>query len=292
MTPTPDTYGEVVIIGPATWNHVIALDSLPRAESHMQFARDHWWTVGGTSAGKALHLADLGIDHTLVAAIGDDHAGDRVRAELRRGRVRVVEMPGASVTEGHTNLMDPSGGRVSLYVDRPPLASHASVMVAMGAAEGARVVVLDLAETGAIIATESPSFDGEVWVDLHDWDGNNAFQAPFAAVADVVVASHERLPHIESFLRRCIDGGATMAIVTSGADGAVGMDAAGEITWLDALTVDVTDTNGAGDAFIAGAIAARLRGEPMLHVLQAGTQQASRALTSRHLCASLDMQAI
>ena len=53
----------VVVIGPATWNHIIALDELPRAQPHMQFANDHWWTVGGTSAGKALHLADLRI-HT------------------------------------------------------------------------------------------------------------------------------------------------------------------------------------------------------------------------------------
>ncbi|WP_430869020.1 carbohydrate kinase family protein [Demequina aurantiaca] len=280
---------DVVVIGPATWNHVIALDELPPPTPHMQFARDHWWTMGGTSAGKALHLADLGVEQTLVAAIGPDDAGDHVRSQLARGGVRLVEMPGAVATESHTNLMSTTGERVSLYVDPPPAASAASVEVARLAIADATVVVLDLAATGARIAGDDVPLDAEVWVDLHDWDGESNFQVPFVGAANVVVASHERLADIERFLRRCIDDGAELAIVTRGADGSVGMDAAGNTVICAASAVDVVDTNGAGDAFVAGALAARMHGLPLEQMLEAGSKQALRALTSRHLCASLDM---
>ncbi|WP_062212253.1 carbohydrate kinase family protein [Demequina oxidasica] len=291
MTPRPQRAARprVVVVGPATWNHIILLDHLPYPSPHMQFAANHWWTVGGTSAGKALHLADLGVAQTLVAALGNDQGGDHVRDALARGGVHLVEMPSADVTESHVNLMNASGERVSLYVDAPPAAHEAGLDIARHAIQGAAAVVLDLASSAAVLAAAPEGIDAEVWVDLHDWDGVSDFQVPFLHAADVVVASHERLGSIEDFLWRCIDNGAKLAIVTRGAAGAIGMDENGDIVRCAARPVKVVDTNGAGDAFVAGALAARLLGDPLLAVLEAGSRQAVRALSSRHLCASIDM---
>jgi hypothetical protein len=58
---TPDPVPHVVVCGPASWNHLISLDRLPEPVPHMQFAESAWHTVGGTSAGKAAHLAALGV---------------------------------------------------------------------------------------------------------------------------------------------------------------------------------------------------------------------------------------
>jgi sugar/nucleoside kinase (ribokinase family) len=212
-----------------------------------------------------------------------------VKAALARGGTSLVEMPGCIRTESHANLMSSTGERVSLYLDPPQPATEASEAVALTSALEAQLVVLDLGATGALLASRDHDFDAQVWVDLHDWDGRSDFHAPFLAVADVVVASHERLGDVESFLRRCIDGGATVAIVTCGAAGSVGMDTSRIAVHCAAEPVTVVDTNGAGDAFIAGAIAASLNDLGLKQILESGSQQALRALTSRHLCASLDM---
>lgn len=79
----------VVICGPASWNHLILRDHLPEPVPHMQFARRSWHTLGGTSAAKALHLADLGIDVRLCAAVGADEAGGRVHDALTLAGVAV-----------------------------------------------------------------------------------------------------------------------------------------------------------------------------------------------------------
>ena len=51
---------EVVVIGPASLNQIVRLDALPEQRPHTVTARAHHRALGGTSAGKTLHLASLG----------------------------------------------------------------------------------------------------------------------------------------------------------------------------------------------------------------------------------------
>ncbi|WP_200941967.1 PfkB family carbohydrate kinase [Angustibacter sp. Root456] len=50
----------------------------------------------------------------------------------------------------------------------------------------------------------------------------------------------------------------------------------------------VVDTNGAGDAFMAGFLHATLDGSPVPQALRAGAQQAARSLGTPHLSPLLD----
>jgi hypothetical protein len=76
----------VFVAGPVSWDHIVGLDALPSPVPHMEFARSHHWTVGGTSAGKALNLRSLGVPVTLRTVVGADaRSSDLVRpARLRR----------------------------------------------------------------------------------------------------------------------------------------------------------------------------------------------------------------
>lgn len=77
-----------------------------------------------------------------------------------------------------------------------------------------------------------------------------------------------------------IFAGAHLAIVTRGALGALGHD--GSIWWRqDAVAVEVLDTTGAGDSFIAGFIAGRVRGMPMPDAIAQAASWA--AATCQHL---------
>lgn len=65
---------DVVVHGPASWNLVVDLDELPAPHPHMQFAGAHREVLGGTSAGKAAHLRDRGVDVELHTVLGTDGA--------------------------------------------------------------------------------------------------------------------------------------------------------------------------------------------------------------------------
>src|SRR5690606_37973178 len=41
---------EVLVVGPASWTHIVDLDALPEPRPHMTFARGDYSTVGGQGA--------------------------------------------------------------------------------------------------------------------------------------------------------------------------------------------------------------------------------------------------
>jgi sugar/nucleoside kinase (ribokinase family) len=67
------------------------------------------------------------------------------------------------------------------------------------------------------------------------------------------------------------------AIVKCGADGAAWSDGT-QVVRAAGPAVDVHDSTGAGDAFAAGVLEARLSGAGVLEALQAGNALAARAL--------------
>lgn len=277
----------VFIAGPASWNSIVVLDRLPEPVPHMQFAEESWETVGGTSAGKALTLASLGRSALLYALTADDEPGRRVRDALERAGVS-ARWATADATERHLNLMTRRGGRVSLYLASPSVTHGEDDADLVAAMSDAEVIVLDLAAEPlrllpAAIATGRP-----IWVDVHDYDGETEFHRPFLAAADAVFCNADRLADPVLFLRSCIDAGASLAVCTLGADGAVAIDADGTEHRVAAVPVDVVDTNGAGDAFLAGVLDARLAGAGVPEALTAGSRAAASVLGTRHLHPLLD----
>jgi len=77
--------------------------------------------------------------------------------------------------------------------------------------------------------------------------------------------------------RRAVAAGAGMAVVTRGRRGSLAVGAT--VIEVAAEPVDVVDTLGAGDALIAGVIAARLRGMDPAQALAEGAAAAARACT-------------
>lgn len=276
----------VFIAGPAAWNSIVVLDRLPEPVPHMQFAEDSWDTVGGTSAGKALSLTALGRSTLLYALAGDDEPGARVREALRDAGV--TTRWGSGATERHLNLMTRGGERVSLYLVSPQPTDGADDETLQALMADADAIVLDLAAEPLRLLPAARATGRPIWVDVHDYDGEADFHRPFLEVADAVFCNADRLDDPVAFLRSCIDGGASLAVCTLGVDGAVAVDADGVEHRVPAVPVEVVDTNGAGDAFLAGVLDARLSGAATPVALQAGARSASRVLGTRHLHPLLD----
>ncbi|MBB3092041.1 carbohydrate kinase family protein [Nocardioides albus] len=272
----------VVVCGPASWNHLIVLDRLPEPVPHMQLARRSWHTVGGTSAGKALHLAGLGVDVRLWAPIGDDEDGTRLRERLSGAGI-IVKAIASEQTERHVNLMADGGGRISLYVSSPSIPPADAIEATVSAIVAADLAVIDLSELGRLVLEAMPTPPTPLWMDLHDYDGAAAFHEPFLRAAEVVFMNDDATDDPWKLLATCLDRGPRLAICTLGAKGAIALEADGTRHEVVAVPATVVDTNGAGDAFMAGFLAARLREEPVAAALRGAAEQARVAIETEHL---------
>ncbi|MGW4929071.1 carbohydrate kinase family protein [Agromyces sp. NPDC004153] len=278
----------VLIAGPASWNRIVELDRLPEPVPHMQFALGDWETIGGTSAGKALSLAALGRPVTLHALLGGDGEGDRVRDALTTAGVDLLIGDGVT-TERHLNLMTRDGGRVSLYLATPQPNDVVPSPEAIAAMSDAAAIVLDLAPVSIGLIPAARASGRPVWTDIHDYDGTADFHRPFIEAADAIFMNADGIGGDPlPFMERCIAGGAELVVCTLGAEGAVAVDARMQQHRVLAEPVEVLDTNGAGDAFMAGVLDATLAGADVRDALRAGARHAASVLTTRHLHPSLD----
>lgn len=280
----------VFIAGPATWNRIVELDRLPEPVPHMQFALGEWETMGGTSAGKALGLTALGRRVTLHARLGDDAEGTRVRGLLTAAGVELLEGEGeGGTTERHLNLMTRDGARVSLFLATPDVPAGGPSPTAVAAMTDASAIVLDLAPVSLGLIPLARATGHPIWTDIHDYDGESEFHRPFIAAADVIFMNADRIGDDPlPFMERCIEGGASLVVCTLGAEGAVALDERMTRHAVAAAPVEVLDTNGAGDAFMAGVLDATLAGAPLPEALRAGASHAASVLTTRHLHPRLD----
>ncbi|WP_158841802.1 carbohydrate kinase family protein [Saccharothrix deserti] len=270
---------KVFVAGPVSWNRLVLLDRLPEARPHTVFASGHRMAVGGTSAGKALNLASLGADVTLRTVVGDDDAGRAVLDVLERAGVEVIAEVADGATEQHLNLMDPNGGRVSIYLELPRLPHPRHDERALAALTEADVAVIDLADHARPLLAAAREAGVPVWCDLHDYDGVADFHRDFLDAADHVFLNDDGFRDRDALLvfLKSLD---KRAVATLGADGAMAV-ADGAVHRVPAVPVEeIVDTNGAGDAFFSGFLLAHLAGADVPTAMTAAAEQAARCLAS------------
>ncbi len=276
---------ETVVCGPASWNLIVNVDSLPAAEPHTRFATSSYETVGGTSAGKALHLVALGRSVLLHTVVGTDERATHIESSLVAAGVPLSldVVPGRS--ERHVNLMDPDGRRVSIYLDLPgPVAARPAGTLASELSD-AKAIVLDLSARSRDLLDVAASAPAPIWTDIHDYDGRAEFHQPWIDRADYVFMNDDGLARPLEFMHATVDRGpARLVVCTLGKSGAIAVDADHTVHEVAAVPVrEVVDTNGAGDAFMAGFLSAVLDDADVPSALRAGARQASTALATPHL---------
>jgi len=278
------TSASAAVIGGVAWNLLVEVPHLPTdlTTLHATSAREG---IGGTGAGKALHLARLGIDTRLHALVGDDEAGQHVRDVLQDAGVRLTAWADPAGTERHLNLMDPHGDRVSIFVN------HASEDPAVTADElaafagGAELVFVSLTHYARRVLPLLAGGGRPVWVDLHDWDGRSSdFHDPFVEHGTHVFVSDVRLDDPRATAERLVSAGAELVVVTHGERGATAYLPDSEPLFVPVEEEGpVVDTNGAGDAFCVGVAYGRLRGWDWTTSLRSGAVVAAGCVASPHL---------
>ena len=243
---------------------------------------------GGSAANTAAWLATFDEQPRLLAAVGDDDLGRRAVDELTDAGVHFVGPVRPDVGTGAcVVLVGPDGERTMLpdrgANDRLPISAivesfdplpgwlHLSGYTLLG--EGSRNAG-KAALSAALAAGCTVSVDAASAAPLKSV-GAAAF-LDWIAGASVVFANDdeiEALGGVQLVLARvesvAVKHGAAGATWTNGVDSAV----------AEGIPVDVIDSTGAGDAFAAGWIAARRRGEHVEGALNAAVAAGATAVT-------------
>jgi fructoselysine 6-kinase len=230
--------------------------------------------VGGNALNVAVQISRLRGISRYSGAVGADALGQRVRDSLAE---QGVQTDGLITLPGRTSIsrvrVDDSGDRTFEFEDfavcddyRPDdreleaLARCAAVHIGMLREAGP--VRRWLFERGVQVSQDCAVTDG------------------YDHLSIAFCSAGEDRDQGRSLAESAVAGGAQLAVVTCGALGSIAFN--GRSWWqIPAEPVDVVDTTGAGDSYIAGFLTARASGADVVESMKAGS--ASAAVTCSHL---------
>ena len=239
--------------------------------------------VGGAESNVAIGLARLGTDVAWCGRVGDDALGVLVQREIRAEGVQThlcvdPDAPtGLMIKERRT----PATQKVAYYragsagsrlapEDIPAgLVEDADLLHVSGITAAlspvARATLLDAVDRARSTGV-SVSFDINHRASLWSEAEARAFSRDLLERVDLVFAGEDEAALVVGSHRRVEDAAAELAalgplevVLKRGAQGALSL-VAGELHSAPAVPVDVVDTVGAGDAFVAGYLAERVAG--------------------------------
>lgn len=225
---------------------------------------------GGSPLNVAYGLGRLGIPVALVTSFGDDPRGEAISAHLASARVEVIRDDVRRRTSVATARIDPDGAadyEFALDWDLAPVRMPPAAVVHTGSAGALRdpgsAVVRRLVEEAA--STALITFDPNIRPSLiPEPTLARELVRWYCARADVVKLSdedaHWLFPglDVDEVLDRILVDGARLVVVTRGQRGSI-MASRSDRVHVEAWPTSVVDTIGAGDAFMAGLIAAIVR---------------------------------
>jgi sugar/nucleoside kinase (ribokinase family) len=253
---------------------------------------------GGAVANTGMALARLGVPVSASAAVGEDNIGSFVKDSIRRWAARdgVTVIPSTRTTasvvavseDGDRRFLTAAGAcdqfsltpeQVESEIASGSRALHVGYAMILPALDGEplRKVMRRASQLGALTSLDVTYFDDRPWPDLLKLMPEVDLFCPSlleaCAITEKSNAAEATKALVEAGVRKFV-------AVTDGARGAL-INVVGEGQELiPARPVKVIDTTGAGDAFVAGVLAAWYRGLPWWTAAQVGALVASRAVTS------------
>ncbi|CCG87122.1 aminoimidazole riboside kinase [Erwinia piriflorinigrans] len=248
------------------------VDLLPEQESHLLKC------PGGAPANVAVGIARLGGNSAFIGCVGDDPFGEFLQQTLLREGVDIASMYRAAGQRTSTVLvsLDTEGERHFTFMVRPSADLFLSTdrLPEFASGEGLHLCSIALSaepsRSAALHAMRAikqvggwVSFDPNLRSDLwQDADEMARIVAEAFSLADIIKLSEDELHSltdrptleqgIDHFTRRYQPA---LLLVTRGSQG-VSVWQSGHLQHFAAPKVEVVDTTGAGDAFVAGLLAA------------------------------------
>lgn len=235
--------------------------------------------VGGNAVNVAVQLALLGHESHYFGAVGKDANGQRTIDELAANGVRIENV---QQKPGHTAFTDidilPSGERVFAFEDFGVCAGYWPTPEELAVLKGMDHVHLGWIDDGGALRKELVAAGVSVSQDVTV--NTDPANLGVAGLAVAFGSAGEDDAKAETMLARLISEGARLVVVTRGARGASAMNGNSRVT-VGIEPIEIVDTTGAGDSFIAGFLSAYLTGLDLSTCLEEGRKIAAR--TCGHL---------
>lgn len=253
-----------VFVGVATEDSIATVTRYPDADERVA-ASGMVFGGGGPAATAAVAAARLGIPSAVVAAVGDDEAGERVVTRLEGegvdvSGIRVV--PGGETSRSIVVISGEERSRAIVNRVGPllDLDDHPRALELMASAAWTHV---DQHGWRAVAETRS-RVDGGVRLSI---DGGNEIPGLELSGTALYAPTREALERrygatdLDENMRRAVDDGADAVVVTDGGRGARGLRADGGRASAEPPRTDLVSTLGAGDVFHGALIAGLLRAD-------------------------------
>lgn len=240
---------KVWIIGPVAIDTVAYIEKLPVVGSFTRPSRIVK-RIGGSSGNVALALAAAGVETGFISYIGNDAHGFQIKEHFTTSGISDLHLQEIVGESNHALVMvDASGDRTIVALTDSHLAEISLEQITFASDD---IVVFSLWRPFFIEHLRYVQSLGCMTI-----VGLEALHDPAVQSADCAIGSEAELgeaevsEHIDRFPR---------IVVTRGAGGCDEYQA-GSLRHQEAITVDVLDTTGAGDSFLAGFLTILARGE-------------------------------
>jgi sugar/nucleoside kinase (ribokinase family) len=273
----------------------VMVDVVARLSGPLATASDAPATIrfhgGGSAANASAWLAEAGAEPVLIGCVGDDERGRHAQGELRSAGVdaRLAVDPdlptGTCVVlvgpDAERTMVPDAGANDALKEEDLPeeligAGGHLHVagyaLLREGSRPAARAAIGRAVRAGMSVSVD-PSSSALLSAQFLDWAEGAGLLLPNVPEAHALTGESDPERAARALAERLDE-----VVVTLGADGALWTDG-NEVIRVPAVPVEaVQDSTGAGDAFAAGLLAARLAGAEVAEALAAGCRLAARAV--------------
>ena len=266
---------DLVCFGDLMVDHYFALDALPLPGTKAR-ARFLGAFGGGMAGNVARVAAECGLRSALVASVGDDEMGSRLRSELRLRNVDAHWVIGNDEDTGRTVItLLPDGERTIM------LAPGGHVCAALGKAREVlsarpRLIYTSAVEMAGSLALAQASNEASIAL-VCDIEEHEARQDPAGARA---LASHAELvacSRATSALLGLRSPG-TLRLILAGSEGLTISGDEGEAS-VPPAPGTVLDTTGGGDAAVAACACGLVGGASLENMASAASASAARVVS-------------
>ena len=278
---------DVVIVGSANLDLVARTPRLPKPGETVT-GSNYFEFCGGKGANQAIAAARAGANTAFIGALGNDHAGETLRAAFKHDDVDISAVQFVSEPTGRALIGVSDDGENSIIV--VPGANHA---ITIGDVErnakiitSAKVLLCQL-EVPLEVVQRAFELAGENSIRILNPAPAQSLSKELLQLVDVITPNEHELQLLggSEALLNC---GVKTIVVTQGARGALMITEKGE-TRIPPFEVDPVDSTGAGDAF-CGMLAARLAtGESIQNALKAAVVSGALATLTEGAVPSLPL---
>ena len=303
QTMKSDRKYDVLCIGQAVIDCIIRGQEADKHRENVFRAERIELHIGGDAVNESIALTELGCRAGIACGVGPDSAGNLLRTELSRRGVNTdhITVMDSLVTPIAQLVVHQDGGRHSinskatmlegyipaaeeLEMDSASIVSFASLFRApLDQAEIVKKLMETAKKAGAVISadTKLPTFREIKMEEL----------APVWPLVDYIFPNEREAAYYTGFTGRELTEddffemteifrgyGIKNVIIKAGADGCYVNGQEGRFH-LPALPVDVVDSTGAGDNFVAGFLTGVLKGENLSECAMRGRLRASQCIS-------------